>query len=331
MGDVAMTVPVLVSLAKQYDVHITLLTSSHFEPMFAEIPQITVFPIQKRERHKGFFGLIRLFFDLRKHAEIDVVADLHDVLRTKILRLLFNCSFIKTVKINKGRFEKNQLIKNGKDKSYPLESTFERYFTVFAHLGFQIKPDFQSIYIEKPSLPPIVKTVVTEKSGNWIGIAPFAKHQGKIYPLDKMEEVILLLSQDTQNKIFLFGNGKKENMIMSQWKVKFPSIIMLPSIATLTDELKLIANLDVMVSMDSANMHLASLVGVPVVSIWGATHYYAGFLGWNQLVENIIQTDLYCRPCSIYGDTPCKRKDYACMNQLDPKSVCQKVMNIISK
>ena len=43
-------------------------------------------------------------------------------------------------------------------------------------------------------------------------------------------------------------------------------------------ELNLMSHLDVMLSMDSANMHLASLVNIPVVSVWGATHPYAGFM-----------------------------------------------------
>ena len=78
-------------------------------------------------------------------------------------------------------------------------------------------------------------------------------------------------------------------------------------------ELALMSHLDVMVSMDSGNMHLASLINTPVVTIWGATHPLAGFMGWNQSEENAVQVDLPCRPCSVYGNKPCSRKDYACL------------------
>lgn len=78
----------------------------------------------------------------------------------------------------------------------------------------------------------------------------------------------------------------------------------------LREELILMSNLDVMVSMDSANMHLASLTGTPVVSVWGATHPYAGFLGCNQKEENAVQVSMPCRPCSIFGNKPCQRGDY---------------------
>ena len=98
----------------------------------------------------------------------------------------------------------------------------------------------------------------------------------------------------------------------------------------LKEELSLIYQLDVMISMDSANMHLASLVNTPVVSIWGATHPYAGFMGWNQRIDNAVQIDLPCRPCSIYGKKPCYRNDFACMNQITPETIVEKVNHIIN-
>ena len=85
--------------------------------------------------------------------------------------------------------------------------------------------------------------------------------------------------------------------------------------------------IDVMVSMDSANMHLASLVGTTVVSVWGATHPYAGFMGWNQKEENAVQVTLPCRPCSIFGNKPCRRGDYACLRQIEPSDIIQKIEN----
>jgi len=88
--------------------------------------------------------------------------------------------------------------------------------------------------------------------------------------------------------------------------------------------------LDVMLSMDSANMHLASLVNTEVISIWGQTHPYAGFLGWKQLPVNTIQCeDLACRPCSVYGNKECYRKDFACMNNILPETIINKILNCI--
>ena len=85
------------------------------------------------------------------------------------------------------------------------------------------------------------------------------------------------------------------------------------------------SHMEVMLAMDSSNMHLASLTGTPVVSIWGATHPAAGFLGWNQKPEDCIQLDMNCRPCSIYGKKKCIYSDYRCLTGIDPDIVFSKV------
>ena len=95
--------------------------------------------------------------------------------------------------------------------------------------------------------------------------------------------------------------------------------------SVLAAELELMRGLDVMLSMDSANMHLASLVGTRVVSVWGATHPYAGFLGWGQRAEDCVQKDLPCRPCSIYGSKPCRYGDYRCLNSITPEEIVKAV------
>jgi ADP-heptose:LPS heptosyltransferase len=94
-------------------------------------------------------------------------------------------------------------------------------------------------------------------------------------------------------------------------------------------ELALMSQLDVMLSMDSANMHLASLVNIPVISIWGATHPYAGFKGWNQPIENCVQVDLECRPCSVFGNKKCFRGDYACLVRIEPEQLIKKIQTLI--
>lgn len=327
MGDVAMTVPVLSSLANQHSVKLTLLTAKAFAPMFEGIPNMKIFAIDKNGRHKGILGLFRLYLDLKKE-KFDAVADLHDVMRSQFLRTMFALGGKRIAKINKERKEKAALIRNGKNKSKQLTHSVERYKDVFASLGFDFELNFNSIYPNKPALLPIFIESFGEKTGKWIGIAPFAKHKGKIYPLEKMEQVISLLNQQKDVKVFLFGNGAEEMKTLNDWKAKYACTELMPSSVRLPQELNLMAHLDVMLSMDSANMHLASLVGLPVVSVWGATHYFAGFLGWNQSVQNIVEVDLECRPCSVYGNKPCRRYDYACLTQIQPDDIVKKLLFI---
>ena len=202
---------------------------------------------------------------------------------------------------------------------------------MFAALACPVRLNFTSIYgAGKGDFSPIASVVQPKGTDKWIGIAPFAKHRGKIYPIELQEQVVAHFAANPTVKVFLFGGGKEEQEVFDRWTKKYPSVTSLIGKLNLSTELNLMSYLDVMLSMDSANMHLASLVGIPVVSIWGATHPYAGFMGWKQQPDHTVQLDLSCRPCSVYGQKPCFRGDYACLMQITPRQVIEKIERIIS-
>ncbi|MET0464446.1 MAG: glycosyltransferase family 9 protein [Chitinophagaceae bacterium] len=328
LGDVAMTAPVLQQLLQQYpDLRLTVVTTPAFAPIFAPMERTQVIGLEKRGRHKGIFGIYKLFRELRSGNRFDAVADLHNVLRSGILRNLFRLTGIPVSKIDKGRKEKKELTKKENKKLVQLKTSFQRYAAVFAELGFPVKLDAERQTYAKQTLPPATAQLF-HPGKKHIGIAPFAKHGEKMYPVDKMLALIQQLYSDQQHQLFLLGGGKEEVKLLNEWAEQFPGITNLAGKFSFTEELAIISNLDKMISMDSANMHLASLFGVPVVSIWGATHPYAGFYGWGQKKENAAQVDLYCRPCSVFGNKPCYRGDHACMEQLPESLVIEKVTQI---
>ena len=328
LGDVAMTVPVIASFAFQYPEHeLVVLSNQAFKPLFDQLaPNIRFVGADLKNLHKGLIGLGHLFHLLRKE-KFDYIADLHGVLRSHYFRLRFELLGIKVAKIDKGRLEKAKLVRRKNKVLKPLRSSFSRYTEVFNKLGFDFdfSIDPQLHFNRNQTINDL------EKHPNeiWIGIAPFAKHEGKIYPLTLMEKVISHFSTLQNINMLIFGGGDSEQKIVEEWVEKYPHLISVVNRYRLEDELTLMSKLDVMLSMDSANMHLASLVGIPVVSVWGATHLYAGFMGWNQSIDNAVQVDLYCRPCSIYGNKPCYRGDYACMNLIEPEQIIKKIENII--
>jgi ADP-heptose:LPS heptosyltransferase len=147
---------------------------------------------------------------------------------------------------------------------------------------------------------------------------------------ESLEKVIAELSKRENYWIFLMGGGKAEKIALRPIARKSPHVISMAEIKhRFIDEYALFAKCDLMLTMESANMHLASLTGIPVVSIWGATHPFAGFMGWNQTKDNAVQADLDCRPCSIFGQKPCKRGDYACMTMIKPETVVEKVNTLL--
>jgi ADP-heptose:LPS heptosyltransferase len=316
MGDVAMTAPVIKEFLEHYPQEQLLIVSrAAFEPFFKDTLNLEFLSFEPKGRHSGFFGLLTLFFELRK-CNIAKVADLHNTLRSKILCLLFFLTGTETVSLDKGRSAKKLLTRQQDKGLVPLKLTVIRYAEVFHKLGFPFKL----------SNKLVINTSEKPDNEQWIGVSPFAQHVQKVYPLHKMENVVRELAHKGF-KLFVFGGTVEEAAIANDWESKHPNIKSLVKKITLSEELHFIEKLDVMLSMDSSGMHLASLKNVPVISIWGATHPYAGFLGYGQSISDAVQLDLYCRPCSVYGNVPCYRGDFACMNNLPEQDVIDKVID----
>lgn len=331
LGDIAMTIPVIHSFAMQYPQHeITVLSRAVLQPLFEGLPpNVRFIGADLTGKHKGFLGLNNLYSKL-KAEHFDYVADLHNVLRSNLLNLRFRLAGATVAAIHKGREGKRKLVRRRHKVFASQKSSFRRYADVLEKLGFPVMLNFKSIYGDgKGDFSQIEPVTGPKEDQKWIGIAPFAKHTGKIYPLEQMEQVVAHFAARPDVKVFLFGGGKKEQEVFDQWTARYPSVVSMIGKLNMRTELNLMSHLDVMLSMDSANMHLASLVNVPVVSIWGATHPYAGFMGWKQLPVNTVQLDLSCRPCSVFGQKPCWRGDYACLRGIEPGKVVEKIEGVI--
>ncbi|MCE4065041.1 glycosyltransferase family 9 protein [Chryseobacterium gleum] len=309
-GDVAMTVPVFREFLEQNpDVEIIMVSRKNFEALFAGIPNVTFKGIDLDD-YKGFFGLRKLSNELIREFNPDCIANLHDVIRTKVLDRIYRRKGFKVFKIDKGKEEKEHLTDVWNLEKVQLKKTVERYADVFRDMGFKVELSHQ------------LRPVSMNKSG--IGFAPFAQHKGKMLPLEKSYELARILAR--KHTVYFFGGGKKETETLEKWESEIPNTKNLSGKLNLTEELHQISQLELMISMDSANMHLASLVGTRCVSIWGATHPYAGFLGFGQSEEDVVQVkDLSCRPCSVFGDKECYRGDWACLEEFNIQKVVDRV------
>lgn len=309
-GDVAMTVPVLTEFLEQNPgVEIVMVSRKNFKDLFEGIPNLTFKGVDIDE-YNGFFGIQKLAKELTKDLKPDYIADLHDVIRSKVLSRVFKMKGYKVFIINKGKEEKEHLTNVRNLEKKPLKRNTERYADVFREIGFSVKLSYQ------------YRTVCTEKSG--VGFAPFAQHQGKMLPLEKSFELAKILSK--KHKVYFFGGGKSEIEILDNWVKQIPNSENFAGKLSIKEELKKISEVETMISMDSANMHLASLVGTRCVSVWGSTHPFAGFLGYGQNENDAVQIkDLTCRPCSVFGDKTCYRGDWACLEEIDIQKINDKI------
>ncbi len=315
LGDVAMTVPVIREFLQQNPtVRVLFLSREKFRPLFEGIKNLEFYAADLDGKHKGFVGLHKLYKEL-KTKEITAIADLHNVLRTKIIRLFFKFGNIKMAVLNKGRKERNALLQKEDKILKPIKPMPERYADVFRDLGYELKLSHK--------LPENI--LVKE---NAIGIAPFAMYEGKMYPLDKLRSIALKIAENGV-KVYLFG-GKNETEELGNWEKLNPNIESVAGKFDLKEELELIKKLKLMVSMDSANMHLASLVGIRTISIWGNTHPFMGFLGYGQSMDDIIQDEtLAQRPTSVFGKESKNvvKTDY--FQNITPGLIIQKINSVL--
>ena len=341
MGDVAMTVPVIRAFVFQNpNVKITVVSRPFFKPFFDGIPNVDFFPVDVKGRHKGFFGLLKLYSDL-KQLNIDAVADFHNVLRSQIIRTLFTLSGIKVAATDKGRAEKRTLTRAENKIFKPVKTMFQCHVETINKLGFTFdlsSRDFGTNFPEKAFLIEEILKVTGSKdeipssdSIHWIGIAPFAQYDSKVYPQDLMQKVIDELALNVNNKIFLFGGGKKEIEILNQFAKGKENTIVVAGKLKLQQELELISNLDVMLSMDSGNAHIAAMLGIKTITLWGATHPFAGFAPFNQPLENCLVADRnqYPKlPTSVYGNKKVAGYEDV-MRTISVESVVKKINTVL--
>lgn len=325
-GDVAIMIPVLRVLFATYpELQLTLVTRGNFFPLFQEFSHLKVYPIDPKGAHKGVGGLWQLFTELKALNPKGIV-DLHGVLRTHVLRIFFFFSGITFTQIDKGRKEKKHLTRPKNKVFKPLTPTIHRYVEVFRKMGYPIDLAKHN-YPPRPLLPKSIDQQFTNSTEKWIGIAPFASFSGKQYPLDLMQQVVAYLQRDHQ--VFLFGAGDGEAKQLEVWEKAYPKAYSVAGKHSLADELALISHLDIMLSMDSANAHLATNYKVDVITLWGITHPYTGFAAWGQPEENNLVSDreqFPQIPTSVYGNRWPTGYDKA-FRTIPPKKVIETVLD----
>ena len=328
MGDVAMTVPVIRALVHQHPTcKITVLSKPFLRPLFNNIPNVSFFAADVKGKHKGFLGLFRLFREL-KSKNFTHVADVHNVLRSKVLRFLFQFTSAKIAFVDKGRAEKKALTREHNKVFKPLKTSIQRYADVLEKLGFEIDLSQSKLIEQKPLLPSVQKLLVSKKKP-WIGIAPFAAFEGKMYPFYLMKEVIAHLSKSYT--ILLFGGGKKEMSLLNAMEAEFKNVTSIAGKISFEEELNLISHLEIMLSMDSGNAHLAAMQDVKTVTLWGVTHPYAGFAPFHQPEDYCLLPDLETYPkipCSVYGNKILKGYENV-MESIHPDRVVQKITSLL--
>lgn len=334
IGDVVLTIPVVYSVCRAYPHdRFIFVTRRALAPMMVNTPDnLTVIGEDFNEEYKGLRGMSRLFSKLWNQERFDTLVDLQNSRLTRVLQWSARLRGVKVSAVSHQRGDIRKLVRRHNKILLPLKPAGQRYFEAFARAGFPAEDTFVGMFDSPADTSDLSSSIPEKHPGDkWIGIAPFAKYKSKIYPPALMKKVVDDLSALPSVTILLFGGGEEERQILTQWQQQSSGNVISLAEQRLGfgRELALLSNIDCMVSMDSANMHLASMTGTPVVSVWGATHPYCGYKSRQQSDDNIIQVPMPCRPCSTTGEKPCHQGDYFCLNAIKPAVIIEKVKTIL--
>ncbi len=340
MGDVVLLVPVIKSLTSAHaDVEVTIVTRPKFAPFFYDMERVTVFPADVDYTYNGVFGMRDLFRKLIRKADYDVVIDMHDHIRTMFLRTLFKVFGTKVIVFNKGRKEKKAFSRRENKVVTPLLHTVHRYKAAFENAGFSfdlLPPPYFALNdaVKAAASEWTVQRNLEKKNEKWIGIAPFAMHASKIWPLENYIVVMEHILKKMPAKFFLFGGGDREIKFFESLTKKFPGACeVVAGQLKVRQEIALMKNLDLMLAVDSSNMHMAALAGLPLLSVWGGTHPDVGFRPFGKGDESIIQisrNELPCRPCSVYGRETCYVGGFPCLTRIKAEHIAENIIQRIS-
>ena len=329
LGNVAMTIPVLYPVCKANpDTRFIMLTKMWPASMFHDRPaNLKVVDFDVKGSHSGLIGLLKLAAQLHKLYDIDAVADLHNVSGTWIIDAYMKLKGARIARLDREKPKRRALVSHRTNE--PLTPIHDRYRNVFTQLGFEAPDDFTHLYDGRdwPTSPLVPDK---EEGQRWIAISPFSSHKHKTYPLEQMEQVIAELSKRENYWLFLMGGGKQEKIARRSIARKYKRVVSMAEVKhKFIDEYALLGKCDLMLTMESANMHLASLVDLQAMTVWGPTSPACGYLGYNQVIEDDIQLDMGCRPCSITGDKACKYGDYRCLKNIKPEYIVQRVVEAV--
>ncbi len=332
IGDVAMTVPVVYSACRCWpDRHFVLLTRPSMVPIFVGAPaNLSVVGVDLKDTYAGVAGIRRLAAMCRRTYAPHVFVDLHNVLRTRLLAIFLRMHGVRSVRIDKARGSRRALTRPHNKVMLPLPGSREAYADAFRAAGMPLQECFDGLFPGPRTAPEADFAAITAPRApgkRWVGIAPFAAHPQKIYPTARMQSVVADLAARPDIEIFLFGGGDAEAAVLQPWTLGRPNVHCLAGRRYgFAAELALLNHLDCMLTMDSGNMHLAAIAGTPTLSIWGATHPYCGFAAWRQSDADTIQLPVPCRPCSVFGNRPCRRRDLMCLDAIRPAAVVARVL-----
>lgn len=333
MGDVVLqtaTVNWLRSLFPN-NLRLTFVTSKEFVSLVQGHPGIDhVLGFDRRkEKWSEFVKTVKAYDE---NHPFDLILDLHATMRS--FRLKWTFWGVPQLTVDKRRWERFLLTKFKSKlfgKIWKGEPQVERILRDLQGIfgdprAVSATKDYRrGTHAEMTSLTDLP---VYPVPGKYIVIAPsasFAPKRWHVYDFVKLTEKIL---QETEYYCVVLA-GPDDTFCSVFDKIAHPRLLNLQGKTTLKESMQVLARAELSIGNDSGMNHIAEAYEVPVVTIFGPTDPRFGFVPHGKK-SSYLSVDLWCKPCSTTGSSPCYRKEHYCMKLITVDQVYAKAREALA-
>jgi heptosyltransferase-2 len=324
LGDVILSTPLIKALRELFpDSFISFLLIPETKKVLGNNPYLNEVLVYDKRNKKGAIQFFRMVDKIKERA-FDLAVIPHRSFRSALLAYLSRIpkrigfdnsagSFLFTNKVN---YRKNV---HEIERNLSLLSEFDYHPSDTYPKIFPSSDDFS--YVRK-----LLRDSDIHEDEKIVGIAPGSVWATKRWILQRFAQVADLLQQKAGVKVVFLGSEEDEELCKQiAGQMKTPSTI-LAGKADILQSAAIISLCRVILSNDSAPVHIASAMKRPVVAIFGSTIPEFGFAPYGE-GHVVIQKKMECRPCGIHGKQKCPQKHFNCMREITAQEVYEAVLS----
>jgi ADP-heptose:LPS heptosyltransferase len=297
IGDIVLTTPVVRMLKKQLNAQVHYLTKSSYVSLLKNNPYIdSVYQIEN--------SINEVIADLKKE-KYDYVIDLHNNLRSKILKFRLGVAAKSFNKLNIQKF----MLTNFKLDNMPNMHIVDRYLETVKYLG--IKNDNQGLDFFLSSSDKIDVSIFPK---DYVVFVIGGQHATKILPNEKIISIIKKV-----NKPVLLVGGPEDFERGDKIIENTNNTINTCGKYSVLQSASLVQQAKMVITHDTGMMHIAAAFQQKIYSVWGNTVPEFGMYPYMQSEQSkrIEVEGLNCRPCSKIGYDKCPKGHFKCMQEID--------------
>jgi ADP-heptose:LPS heptosyltransferase len=322
LGDVVLATAAVEALAARLpEAAIHVLTKPEFREVFASNPAVAALV----EWAPGDC-LAALARKLRAE-RYDRIVDLHANLRTRLLRPLVPGA--RWSVYPKGALRRRLAVKLRRPGLLDSLHVTERYAAALAPLGVPVVAGCPRIHLtdaERSRAHRALREAGWDGARPLLALAPGARWPTKAWPEAKWRECLETLRRDRD--LFPLAVGGKGEVGLCGRILAGMAGADFAGRTTIRETAALLSHAAALLTNDSAALHLASALDVPVVALFGPTTPGFGFAPRGPR-DRVIEIALPCRPCSLHGGSRCPENHFRCFSDLSPDIVAGAVEEVL--